>query len=333
MKFEELQRAVRRKHFSPLYLFYGREDFLIEESIKLVVRNALEAGVEGFNLDVLYGGETDARTVISIALSFPMMSERRVVVLKETEKLLRPKAERELLTSYIAKPSPTTCLILVATDADLRENPYAAINRTGVVVKCQPLFDSDVPTWIARRIRELGKEITPEACRMIHAYVGNSLRNIENEIQKLFIYVGAKQRIDEDDITSVVGASKLFNIFELTKAVGDKNLKCAFEIMARMLQAGESPIMMITMLTRHFSALWKLTVLKPKQKSANDDIAALVQIPRRLVPEYLAQVDNYPASKIEKCFQYLVEADETLKTTATDPKVVMSLLIHKLIKY
>jgi len=117
----------------------------------------------------------------------------------------------------------------------------------------------------------------------------------------------------------------------LTKAVGNKDIKHSIEVMERMLQAGESPIMMITMLTRHFNTLWKLTELKRMRKSEKD-IAAIVQISPYFIREYLAQVDNYPATKIENCFQYLIEADETLKTTATDPKVVMSLLIHKLIK-
>jgi len=327
MTYEELQTAVQHKRFSPLYLFYGEEDFLIDESIKLIVRNALEAGTEGFNLDVLYGNETDARTVISMALSFPMMSERRVVVVKEFDRL----SNKELITTYVVRPSPTTCLILVASDPDLRKNPYAAVKRTGVTVEFRLLYDSEIPSWIARRIKERGKEATPEACRMMQAYIGNSLRNINTEIEKLFIYVGERKQIDVDDVTAVVGASKLFNVFELTKAVGNKDIKHSIEVMERMLQAGESPIMMITMLTRHFNTLWKLTELKRMRKSEKD-IAAIVQISPYFIREYLAQVDNYPATKIENCFQYLIEADETLKTTATDPKVVMSLLIHKLIK-
>ena len=101
--------AIAKKEFSPVYLLHGGEDLLIEEATNAILDAALTRDERGFNLDVLYGGEADARDVVSHASSFPMMAERRVVVVREVDKL----AQAEILANYIERPLPSTCLVLV----------------------------------------------------------------------------------------------------------------------------------------------------------------------------------------------------------------------------
>lgn len=316
LSFDDVRAAVEQGKFSPVYLFHGEEDFLAEEATDLIITSALTREQQGFNLDVLYGNEADARDIISHASSFPMMAERRVVVVRDLDKL----ANKELLSAYLEQPSPSTSLILHATKPDFRRKPYVTARKHATVVKFDPIRDYQVAGWIARRARQQDREIDAEATKILAAYVGTSLREIQNELDKLFIYAGDRRLIVPDDIRAIVGTSKEYNVFELQNAIGAKDLARSTEILSRMLDAGESPILIIVMLTRYFAALWKLYDLRRKGSA---DIANGIGVNPYFLKDYVSALANFTLSELEHSFELLAAADEQLKSTPVDPRQIM----------
>lgn len=327
LEYESLLTRVENRHFEPIYLFYGEEDFLADEAVKMIVEAALNNPSSGFDLDVVYGPDSDARAVIALARSFPMMAERRVVVVRDFDHL----PSKELIETYAKRPSETTLLILLARNPDLRTKPYPALKETVRWVECSAVREYQVPGWIAGRVKTKGREITLEACRLIQHYVGGSLRDIDNEIEKLFIFVGDKREIDAEDVSAVVGMSKLYNIFELQKAVGRRDPKQSFEILERMLHAGESPVKIVAMLTRFFLTLHRLHTLR-SQRLGDRELAEAAKVSPYYIREHLTYAEQYPQVHVEQCFAHLLDADEKLKSTSFDQKLVMSLLMYKLVK-
>jgi DNA polymerase-3 subunit delta len=326
MTVEGFHSALRQKQFRPVYLLYGEEVFLIDEMVQAFIAAAVDEGTRGFNLDIVYGSELEARDVVALASAYPMMAERRVVVVKDFERL----PNNEQLVAYVEQPSVTTSLLLIAEKADMRRKPYATLKLKVEAVECRPLYDNKIPDWITSRVDARGKTITPEGARLLQAHVGNSLRELHNEIEKLFIAVGDRKTIEVSDVTDVVGLSKVYNIFELTKGIGTRNLARSIEIMERMLQSGEQATMMIVMITRHFTTLWKIAELRAKKQSEKD-IAVNAHVNPYFVREYLSQLNEFPVHRIESNFECLLHADEKLKSTSTDPKVIMTVLLHELI--
>jgi len=325
--YDDLKRAVARKQFSPVYLFHGEEDFLVDEAVQSVIEAALTPEERGFNLDVLYGSDSDAREIASHASSFPMMAERRVVVVREVDKL----ANRELLAQYIENASPTTSIVLLCAKPDLRRKPFVTARKHGVVVEFKPLRENELPAWISASVEKQGREIQPEASKMLAAYVGSSLREVRNEIDKLYIFIGDRKVITSDDVRAVVGVSKEYNIFELQNAVGVKNLKRSMEIIERMLSAGESAVWMIVMLTRFFSALWKLSDLRRRGVPPQEQ-ASSVGVHPYFLKEYVQALEFYPTRELEQAFETIALADERLKSTGMDEKVVMQAMIIHLVR-
>ena len=326
LTFDDLQRSLSARQFAPVYLFHGEEEFLSSEATQSVIDSALDAGERGFNLDIVYGNESDARDIILHALSFPMMAERRVVVVREMDKL----GNKELLSTYIESPSPTTSLVLISTKPDFRKKPYATAKRHGSVFEFKPLYDNQVPAWVVNRVRQQGKEISTEASKLLGAHIGTSLREIQNELNKLYIFVAERKRITEDDISAVVGVSKEFNIFELQKALGLKNLHRSVEILERMLDSGENGTLIIFMLTRYFLTLWRLSELLRKGNSQSE-MASIVRVNPYFLKEYADAARLFAPSDIEHAFGLLAEADEQLKFTSLDVKQVMQTLVVRLL--
>lgn len=322
--FEGLVSSFHQKRFDPVYLFYGEEDLLIDEAVESLIDNAVEESARSFNLDILYGNEVDARNIVSYASSFPMMVDRRVVVVREFDKL----SNGDALLPYIERPSPSTVLVLISDQPDFRLKLFKTLKERARVVEFGQLYENAIPQWIVRRVEKLGKKITPEACQMILAHVGSSLREVQNEIDKLFIFVAGKPTIDEDDVNSVVGHSKKYNIFELQKFIGQKNLSRSVEILERMLGAGDSPVGVVVMLTKYFQKLWLLKELRAGVFS-EFELAAKLHVPQFFLREYLAGTDNYSSAQLEDCFAALLDADEALKSGNGSEKLVMTLLLYR----
>lgn len=284
MTLEEFHSALRQRHFRPVYFLYGEEDFLIDEMVRSFIAAAVDEGTRGFNLDIVYGNDLEVKDIVALASAYPMMAERRVVVVKDFDRL----SNSEQLLSYIDQPSETTSLLLVADKVDMRRKPYVTLKTKVEVVECRPLYDDKVPDWILSHVKGRGKIVTSEGARLLQAHVGNSLRDLNNEIEKLFIAVGDRKTIEMTDVADVVGLSKVYNIFELTKAIGTRNLAQSIEIMERMLQSGEQATMMVVMITRHFTTLWKVTELRSKKQS-DREIAANAGVKPYFVKEYISQ--------------------------------------------
>jgi DNA polymerase-3 subunit delta len=324
--YEAVAASLKEGKFSPLYLWYGEEDFLIDELVGLLTEHAVDASTRGFNLDVVSGSEQDARAVAALVSSYPMMGERRVVIVREFDKL----AGKEHLLGVIERPVPTTCLACLSAKPDFRTKVYKSLQANAVSVQCKPLYDDQIGGWIAQRIRKLGKKASPEACQLMQGYVSRSLREIQNEIDKLFIYVGEKPDITADDVTQVVGMSKLWNVYELQRAVGTRDLPRCLEIGQRMVEAGESPIYSIVVLTKYFEKLLAVPELAARHRS-EPELASALGVNKFFLGEYLSASKRYGPRDVERCFGLLLEADLRMKTSSQDPNAVMTSLLYAMV--
>jgi DNA polymerase III subunit delta len=332
MTYSEFRQSVKSGKFAPVYLFHGEEDFLIDEGVQQIIAKVLDEGTKGFNLDVVYGSKAEAKDVVAHASSFPMMSPKRVVVVKEFEKLATTDSAKEVVSAYINNPLDSTVLVLVSADPDFRKKPFTDLKKRAELVECKPLYDNQVPPWIAERIRQQGREANAEACRLIQAYVGNSLRSLQNEIDKLFVFIGDRKKVTIEDIGAVVGATKGYTIFELQNAIGRRDSKEAVKILERMLEAGQSPQMIIVMLSRFFTQLWKLSDARGRRLS-EQETAREIGVSPYFVKQFIEFRSNFDIEQIERNFKSLLEADTVLKSTSRDPHLVLDLLILSLLHH
>lgn len=319
--------SLARGAVEPVYLLYGEEDFLVEEALDAILRAALEGGDRTFNLDVLGGGETDGRDIVARASSFPMAGGRRVVVVREADRLsLR---DCELLAAYVGEPSPSSCLILVGAKPDMRRKPFAAIKRSGGALECKRLYEDKIPSWIAEAVRKGGYRIEPEAAKLLAAYIGTSLREITGELDKLCIYIGTRKEITAGDVSAIVGMSKEYSPFELQKVVGRRDTARAMTILEEILGAGGGAPLVIATMTNYFLTLWKLHDLQ-RRGVAQKEQAVQARVHPFFIREYHEALGFQPPASCERALLLLAEADEQSKSGTYDAHQVMESLIVRL---
>lgn len=313
--------SVRKKNFAPVYFFYGDEKYLIDECVAAIITHGVDPAMKEFNFDQLQGSEVDAQKIIAVASSYPMMADRRVVIVKEFERTVRKDSE-ELYAGYFDHPSPSTVLVLISSSADFRRKPYSTLRTKAVVAECRSLYDNEVIAWIESRMKNEERNIEPQAVALLHSYVGNSLRELANEMEKIMIAVGDRRMITVADIEHVVGVSREFSSFELANKVGEKNVSKAMEIADRLIRSGESAVAVIAALTVHFVKLYKIQD-GVRQKKSEHELAAIAGVHPFFLKSYLAHVRNYRKEEIENAFMILAEADLAVKSSA-DPSIVLT---------
>lgn len=325
---QELQEAIEKNNFSPLYYFYGDNDFLIDEFTKLIIDKNVDESIKCFNLDILDATNIRMRDLMGVVSAYPLNSDRRVVVVKQFKKLLTSDNNINLIRRYIENPLATTILIMIGEKLDMRTSIAQLLKNRCIMVEFKALYDNQVPDWIKKRVKYFGKDITDSAARLLADYVGNSMREINCELEKLNLYIGDKAIIEIDDVVDIVGMSKAYNIFALQKAIGERKISEAIFILENLLGRGESPVGVVAILSKYFHKLWMI-------KSANltsPMIVKFLNMQKFVADEYERSAGNFSLGEIENAVMQLLKTDEKLKSSGSDERLLLTLLIFDILK-
>ena len=320
-------QQIKKEAIKPVYLFYGEEEFLIDELCQDLINRGLRQEEYDFNLDILYGNETDAAQVANICASYPMMAERRIVVLKNLHLLMRQNIQP--LLSYINNPAPSTCLIMIAEKFDGKTKAAKELKNKSIVYQAQRLYDNKIPDWIRSWLKRKKISISNEAVLLLQSQTGNALRPLVSELEKIVLNLGTRSDIQVEDVEKVVGVSKTYNIFELCDSIGNRNLEKSIHILTRMLQMGEAPVGILAMIVRHFFTLAQTFELKSQQKSEKE-IATNLKLHPFFVKNYIKQAGHFKRHDYDKAFVHLLEADVALKTSYQKPILTLQMLLYQL---
>ncbi|MBN1154106.1 DNA polymerase III subunit delta [candidate division KSB1 bacterium] len=328
MDLGKLTSDIKKGAIAPVYFFYGDEKYLVDQAAKIVIDATISPEVKDFNFDVFYGNETDMVRVIDIARSFPMMADRRVIVIKEAQKLAAK--DLDVLATYLSSPVNTTCLVVTASTGQVRGKAFNALKKDAVSIEFKQLYDNQVPAWIMDYVKQHGYMIGMETARKLHAYAGNSILNLVNELEKIFLNLEGRREISDNDIQMVVGFNRNFTIFNLYDAVGEKRLSESLTIIDHLLEQGEYPTSIIIRLTGYFTTLLKVLFLE-RERMTDADIGRVTGVHPFFVKNYKKQAANYTTDQIEHVFSYLLEADRNLKTSYQAPEIIMDLLTYNIV--
>lgn len=318
---------------------YGDEEYLINRFADEILSVLLEGETAAFNFDSFDGENSKIESIIDVCRQFPMMSTKRVVLLKNIEKIFPVKSKKDirspLLESYFTSPVDTTVFLVVCNDLlkssknDTPGFPYNFLLKAGMVKKFAKLSDNELQEWIISEFQKCGKKIAPEAARYLSTVSVTNLREISGEIDKICLYSGNKTDIDLSLITEIAGHSKEYNVFELQKEVGRRNTSKAIEILQKILAVNRHEVLITGTLTKFFMSLWKiLEEIKHTQNKA--DIARNSGVPYFFIDEYLTAIRKYQQTELDNVFFALTDADIKLKSTQIDSRFVLEQMLIKI---
>lgn len=317
VKFTELESQcrqiindVKNGNFVPVYLLMGTEPYYPDLVCDEIIKYALTDSERDFNQTVFYGLDTDAGTVASECRSYPMMAERRLVVLKEAQSM----KTLEDLATYASDPMESTVLVILmhGASADKRRALYKNVQKKGVVLISDALRDYEMPQWITSFYKSRGLDIEPAAAALLAEYAGTDMSRIMLETEKMQKNLPeGTVRVNAADIEKNVGISRQFSIFELTKALSYMKAEKALKIAAYIGNGQKFMLLLATApLYTHFYRILKYEAALLKNPAMSKaDRAKLLGINPYFMEEYDVAARNYPIRRCMKVISLLEEYD------------------------
>lgn len=327
-----------------LLLIYGEEQFLVEELIYHIIEKSIENGMNANSIEKLDGSIISEQEIVDCANNLSLISPQKLVIVNNFDILYKNKRKSfQGLVNYLKNPNTDTNLIFIGAPSRLnglskelsnsKKNTSAKskvdklpevlryLFQNDLFVEYPKLYDNEIPEWLMRRVKKYGKEIDLQTANLISLSC-NSLREIENEIQKLNVYLGNKSQITIDDVEQIVGINRENNVFELVKSVGAKNLELSLRITDNLLTQSNQSVLILITLSRYFITLFKL-IDERKITSNKFQLAGKIGVNPYFVDDYLNSLKKYNSLDIENAIFILSKADEELKSTSTDNKYLM----------
>lgn len=218
-----LVKGLKARQFLPVYLLMGEEPYYIDKISDYIANHVLAPEMRDFNQSVVFGSDVTAMQVADLCREYPMMSEHRVVIVKEAQNL----KGWESIERYLDVPVKSTILVLCHKNGsiDRRKKIVGKAAAIGVVFESAKPKDRELPAFIENYLKVRKATIDPKASQMIVDHVGADLMRLASELDKVLLSLPENdKRVTPEIVERKIGVSKEFNGFELRNAIINRDV-------------------------------------------------------------------------------------------------------------
>lgn len=307
---------LKARKYAPVYFLQGEETYYIDLISDYIQENVLTDAEKGFNQVVVYGKDVTMATILTHARRFPMMAERQVVIVKEAQDIqdLNKEGGAKLLLDYLQKPVPSTVLVFGHKNKSLdkRKELGKKIDQLTVALNTKKIYDNQLPEFILEYVKDKKVGADDKGVQALCEYVGNDLHRLANEIDKVIISLAPGESITAEKVMSQVGVSKEYNIFELQKAILNKDTLLANKIVNYFERnTKKNPI--IPVVAYLFSFFSKVLMASNATDKSEKGLVSVLKVSPYAIRDYSMALRQFPVPKIIENISALKDADLKLK--------------------
>jgi DNA polymerase-3 subunit delta len=336
------------------YVFVGDEAFFRKRFRDAIIEHLVPADLRDFSLFEFDLGENDLADVLDRARTPSLMAPFQVFFVRGVKNLFGRGSNDEKLAAieeYCKNPNPDALIVFVADHisipADVRrmemqdKERYQRIRETMSefcgIVELARVEEGEAVRWISDYCgsREVPVKIDPDGARELVDALGGDMMMISNELEKLMLYVGAKNRITLGDVETMVLAAKQRSLYDLTDAISSKDRVRALEVLDAILSSGEgeeASIGHIYMLAKTFRQM--LVILERNVRDQRMLWAALWQgfrVPPFAADDIIKQARRYKSRRdLTRAIRLVAKADLALRSNPVSKRMVLERLVMDL---
>lgn len=337
MQMTQVRNQIKQHQFTPFYVLYGSETFLLEEMKQMIIEQAVEEASRSFNVSRFDMAEVPVDMAIEEAEVLPFIGERRVVVIDNpiflTGKTDNSKIEHHLakLEQYLDHPSPFSIMIFVADyeKLDQRKKLVKKLKKAGEVLAFSSLNETDIYEILQQRAKQEGVVFSKEAHERLLQFIGPDLLHLTSEVDKMVLYAGKNGKIDVDTVDLLSAKTLEANVFTLIDKVAGDRMDEGFSILHDLFKQNEEPIKLLALLARQFRVIFQ--VKKELQEGySQSQISKQLKLHPYAVKVAAAQARSLQSKQLLEMLNECVETDFAMKTGKMDKRLALELLLSKL---
>ncbi|MFA7074996.1 MAG: DNA polymerase III subunit delta [Endomicrobiaceae bacterium] len=319
----EFRKRISGKKTAPVYFLGGEETFLIDDCLNRIEK---KINTDDLNREVFQSVDCSGEDIANAVETLPFLTDKRVVIVKMANKL--KNADYEKVSFLIEKPVASSCLVLLFPEklknssSKRKDLLNLCLNSENCIsVDCKKMYEKDLKIFIQEEFKSRNKTVTFDIVQQMIDESGMNLLNLSNEIEKICVYLGEnKQKVSVDDFVKISGFTKEINVFMLTNAIEEKNLRYALFILEKMLQSGEKSIEMLSSIATAIRRLLSAKSLIEEKNYTPEQATEYIKIPPYFDfrAKYIRNLSKYKLKHLKLCLNELLKTDIAIKTGKTD---------------
>lgn len=304
-------------------LYYGDEDFLLDEEIK-----SLKGEYSELNFERINGERAEVEQIISALTTCPLLGGDRLVVIDSFK--ADDDGNEKLFNVLKSLDESVRVIFVYYVGPDKRKKFYKFIEKTGETREFKKFTEWEQDktlAWIVNRTKTYGKKIGSHAANLLIEIVGPSLRMLDKEIEKIATYIGERDLIEEQDVSGLASSGEM-DAFALSNAMRDKNPQRAMECLSKLFKDNQDPHMLLGMLAKLYRMLLQVKYLEDKGMGQYD-IARELRAKPYFIKKCAEKTGRFTIKELANYIKLLHRADLKMKSGAS-PKLTMEMLIPEL---
>ena len=321
---KNIQEDIKSGNFKSAYLLCCEEAYLkVQYKNKLL--KALNPDDDTMNFNHYEGRNIDVKELIDLCETMPFFADRRVVLLEDTG-FFKNKCDE--LADYMKELPDYLCLVFVEDEVDKRSKMYKAVKSCGRIGEFARQDEKTLMQWAAGILKREGKNITQRDMELLLTMTGIDMGNLRMELEKLITYTGDRNVVTRADIQEVCTTQTQNKIFDMVRAVTEKNQKRALDLYYDLLTLKEPPMRILFLLAKQFRQLL-LVKEYTEEGVAQPEMASRLGVPSFVVRNIASCARSYRISELRQAVTDFVDAEEAVKTGRLQDVLSVELLIVK----
>lgn len=321
---KSIQEDIKNQSWKPVYLLFGEEEYLKQQYKQRLLEGFVPEG-DTMNFTRYQGKGADVREIIDQAETMPFFAERRVILLEDTG-FCKNKCDE--LADYMKQIPEYLTILFVESEVDKRSRVYKAVKAAGRVAEFSRQDEKTLTRWVLGLLNREEKKITQKDMEYLLACTGTDMGNIRMEVQKLLDYTLGRQVITRADIEAVCTVQIQNKIFDMVRAVTEKNQKKALDLYEDLLALREPPMRILYLLARQYRQLL-LTREMLDDGHGQNEISSKLGVPAFVARGYVQCVRQYEPEQLRQAVEDFTEAEEAVKTGRLGDVLSVELMIVK----
>lgn len=333
-----LKKDISNKKFAPVYLIFGDDSYLKNYYKDTLAKKASD-GDPFFNMQK-FEGETDLQEVFDAVNQFPMMADRKSVLLSDFDFEHSDKNDFEKLCALVADTNDT-CVLILHFDSvifDFKKSSKAkkladAVNKAGG--KCAEINHRSINSLIkmlSDGAAKRGCHFGEIAARYLIEISGTDLSTLRNELDKLCAFVTSGD-ITKETINLVSVKSIDASVYDYAKEIFSENISAALKLLDDMFFMRIEPMTILYNISASYVDMYRVFCAN-KLSIPKSDVAKDFAYPKNkvfLLDRASQNLRKFDSNKLHLSLECITNADKSLKSFGADPRTVLEQLTVKLV--
>ncbi|HCU25121.1 MAG TPA: DNA polymerase III subunit delta [Deltaproteobacteria bacterium] len=318
-----LLKSASHLPLDPVVAMIGPEAFLRRALRENLTGRALAGALREMNFSEFQAGEDDMRRLVEACQDYPCFASRRVVVLRDAG-LLKAKAA-ETLSAYLDNPQPTTLLLIDSEKLDGRLEWVKKLKKKSHWVELETCDRSDQLRWVRETFQAESKNFEAHVDERIVDWIGASLEALQLAVRQCCLYAGDAALVKMADVEDLLVKITEENVFEVIEALFEGNFAKLHHSLDALLETGEEPLKILSLLHRHLSIL--LTIRFSGLKKAG----SMFRMPPLAWRKYERQAERFGKKLTLSLWAPLTRADLRLKGSSLPRPLLLKNCVGEII--